>query len=304
MNPFLLTIVKDSPKFLASISPTVSQEGESIMSFNRIISSLVLALSIAPIDCAEATNLNVENSRIVDLTHALNSKSVFWPTAPLRFEQKKIFAGVTPAGFFYSAFSMCLAEHGGTHLDAPVHFSKTGKTASEVPLERLVGFAVVLDVSAKAQADRDYRLTLDDVKQFESVHGEIPQGSIVLLRTDYSKRWPDEKAYLGDDTKGDDSRLHFPSLGEEAVKFLIHHRAIKAIGVDVASIDYGMSRDFRVHQVLASHDVPSFENLANLDQLPAKGAFVVALPTKIDHGSGGPLRIIALVEDSNSKTEL
>ena len=149
--------------------------------------------------------------------------------------------------------------------------------------------------TAAAAADPDHRLTLDEVKAWEAAHGRVPDGAIVLLRTGWSARWPDKKRYLGDDTPGDASALHFPSYGREAVRWLVDERKVAAIGVDTASIDHGPSKDFPVHQVVAAANVPGLENLASLEALPARGAWVIALPMKIGGGSGGPLRAIALV---------
>jgi kynurenine formamidase len=149
-----------------------------------------------------------------------------------------------------------------------------------VPLEKLIGPAVVIDVTAKTRADGDYRLTRDDVVAFERAHGKIPAGAIVLLRTGWSSRWPDRKSYLGDDTPNDASKLHFPSFGVEAARLLIQERRAAAIGVDVASIDYGPSQDFMVHRIAAAADVPGIENLTNLNLLPATGALVFALPMR------------------------
>ena len=165
----------------------------------------------------------------------------------------------------------------------------------QVPLERLVAPAVVIDVRDRAAADPDYRLTVADVADWERRHGRIAAGTIVLLNTGWAARWPDRRRYLGDDTPGDASRLHFPSFGEEAARLLVQERRVAAIGVDAASIDYGQSRDFRVHRVAAEANVPGLENLANLDQLPPRGALVIALPMKIEGGSGGPLRAIAVL---------
>jgi kynurenine formamidase len=153
----------------------------------------------------------------------------------------------------------------------------------------------VIDVSAKASADRDYLLTPDDVTAFESQHGQIAEGSIVLLRTGWSSRWGNRLEYLGDSTKGDASKLHFPSFGPDAARLLVEQRRVAALGADVASIDGGMSTTFMVHRIAAAANVPGFENLTSLDQLPATGAVVIALPMKIEAGSGGPLRAIALV---------
>ena len=154
---------------------------------------------------------------------------------------------------------------------------------------------MVIDITARAAKDPDYQLTPDDVRAFERRHGRIPAGSAVLVRTGWDRRWPDRKAYLGDDTPGDASKLHFPSFGPEAARLLVEERRAGAIGVDVASIDYGQSSDFMVHRIAAARGVPGFENLRDLGSLPATGALLIALPIKIEGGSGGPLRAIALV---------
>ena len=254
--------------------------------------SLLLLGLAAP---AGAQTVDLRAQRLVDLSHAFNERTIYWPTSPSAFRLERLAFGPTPGGWFYAAFAVATPEHGGTHLDAPIHFAEGKATTERIPLERLVAPAVVIDVSAKAAADRDYRLTREDVLDFERRHGRIPAGAIVLLRTGWSRHWPDRKAYLGDDTPGDASRLSFPSYGEEAATLLVTERRVGALGVDAASIDVGRSADFRVHRVAAAAEVPGFENLTNLDQLPATGAIVVALPMKIAGGSGGPLRAIAMV---------
>jgi kynurenine formamidase len=233
--------------------------------------------------------------RIIDLTHAYGPTTVFWPTAPTTFTLTREAYGTTPGGFFYAANSFCLPEHGGTHLDAPVHFGEGKRTAEQIPLEQLVARTVVIDVTAAAAADRHYRLTADDVARFEARHGRIAAGTIVLLRTGWSRHWPNAKAYLGDDTRGDASKLSFPSFGVDAARLLVSDRNVAALGIDTASIDYGQSTDFQVHRLAAAANVPGFENLTNLDQLPPTGAILAALPMKIEGGSGGPLRAISFV---------
>lgn len=131
---------------------------------------------------------------------------------------------------------------------------------------------------------------------FEAAYGNIEPGSIVLLRTGWSQYWPDRQAYLGGT---DPANLSFPSFGADAVRFLIKERKAAAFGLDTASTDYGPSKDFPVHRILGASNVPGFENLDHLDQLPPKGAFVIALPMKIAGGSGGPLRAVALVPNGN-----
>ncbi len=257
--------------------------------------SLALCLMLALPCSAPLQALDLDSTTVVDLSHAYNSKTIYWPTSPTHFELRELAHGETEGGYFYAANAYCSPEHGGTHLDAPIHFAKDGQTAEQIPLRRLVGPAIVIDVSQAAAADPDYRLQVTDVEAFEQEHGRIEAGTLVLLRTGWSQRWPDRKAYLGDDTPGDASNLHFPSYGEAAARLLVEERGVAALGVDTASIDYGQSRDFIVHRIAAAHDVPGFENLTGLEQLPPRGASVIALPMKIEGGSGGPLRAIALV---------
>lgn len=243
----------------------------------------------------DAQVVDLRKVRLIDLTHPLNAQTIYWPTAPSGFELKQLAYGPVPGGWFYSANAFAAPEHGGTHLDAPVHFSKSGLTADKVPLAQLVLPAVVIDISAQSARDVDYRLTPADITAFEQRHGRIPAGSAVLVRTGWDRRWPNRKEYLGDDTPGDASKLHFPSFGADAARLLIEERKVAAIGVDVASIDYGQSKDFQVHRLAAAHNVVGFENLRSLDSLPASGTLLIALPMKIEGGSGGPIRAIALV---------
>lgn len=230
----------------------------------------------------------------IDLTHDFSSETVYWPTAE-SFRLDTVFYGQTDGGFFYSAFQYCAAEHGGTHLDAPVHFAAGRQTVDQIPLDRLIGPAAVVDVSSQAAHNRDYLVTTDDLQEWEKENGALPEGSILFLRTGFGKFWPIRAKYMGTDQRGSDAvaDLHFPGLDPAAAEWLIKNRSISAVGLDTPSIDHGPSKDFKSHQVLFGENVPAFENVANLDRLPATGAYVIALPMKIKGGSGGPLRIVA-----------
>jgi len=255
----------------------------------------ILAAASLLLLAACSTSQPFANAELVDLTWAFDEKTLYWPTSPSAFELKELAHGATPGGWFYASNAVCTPEHGGTHLDAPIHFAEGKRTADQIPLEQLVAPAVVIDVTSRAASNADYRLSADDVRAWESRHGTIAAGTIVLLRTGWGSRWPDRKAYFGDDTPGVTANLHFPSYGEDAAKLLVTERRVAALGVDTASIDYGQSQDFLVHRVANGANVPGFENVAHLERLPARGAFVMALPMKIAGGSGGPLRIIAAV---------
>ena len=260
-----------------------------------IIALLAGAIGLAAPPSEARAVLDLARLKVVDLTHVFDTQTVYWPTAPSTFALTRLHYGMSEGGFFYSANSFCAPEHGGTHIDAPIHFAEGRRAVDDIPVEQLISPAVVIDVSGKTEADADYRLTRTDAEAWESRHGRIAAKAIVLLRTGWSKRWPDRKRYLGDDTPGDATKLHFPSYGRDAAQFLVEQRGVSALGVDTASIDHGPSQDFPVHQIASRADVPGLENLADLDELPEVGAWVIALPMKIGGGSGGPLRIVALV---------
>ena len=239
--------------------------------------------------------LDLARVDLVDLTHPLSTTTLFWPTSPSGFELKQLSAGKTPGGWYYSAYTFSAPEHGGTHIDAPVHFSETGLSTDKIPLAALIAAAVVIDVSAQAKADRDYRLTPGDIATFESASGRIPAGSIVLLRTGWDARYGDRLAYFGDSTMGRADSLHFPGFGAEAARVLVDERTVAGLGIDSPSVDYGPSADFQVHRIGAAKNVFNLENLTGLDKLPATGAYLFALPMKLEGGSGGPVRAVAIV---------
>jgi kynurenine formamidase len=232
---------------------------------------------------------------LVDLSHAYGDDTVFWPTAE-SFKLDRVADGVTEKGYYYAANNFASSEHGGTHIDAPVHFAKGHLAVDAIPLEQLIGPAIVVDVTAASGQNADYQIPVSDLTAWEREHGAIESGAIVLFRTGFSGRWPDAARYLGTADRGDAAvaKLHFPGLHPDAAKWLVD-RKVHAVGLDTASIDYGQSTMYESHRVLYEHDIPAFENLTNLDRLPARGAHVVALPMKIKGGTGAPLRAIAIV---------
>jgi len=252
------------------------------------------------ISCSSHQNtgtLNNQDGKLVDLTHDFSSDTIYWPTAD-SFVLEEVFHGKTDKGYFYAANNFCAAEHGGTHIDAPIHFAEGKNTVERITLEQLVGDGIMMDLSVKAQTDPDYRITVDDFRKWEMKNGKIPDGVIVLLNTGYGKFWPDRKKYLGTDETGAGAvkKLHFPGLHPDAANWLVTERNINAIGIDTASIDYGQSTLFESHRTLFKADIPAFENITNLQQLPEKDFTIIALPMKIRDGSGAPLRIIALIK--------
>ena len=258
----------------------------------------VLCLAIAGACSAPVPDppLDLRGHTIVDLSHSFDETTIVWPTSDV-FRLETVSEGMTPAGYYYAANNFFSAEHGGTHIDAPIHFSEGRWTVDEIPVERLVGPAIVIDVAASAEADPDYQITAEDLQRAEEEDGEIPPGALVLLRTGFSARWPDAARYLGTAERGADAvaELHFPGLHPDAARWLVGSRQISAIGIDTASIDYGQSTQYESHRVLFARDIPAFENLTALERLPRRGASVIALPMKIGRGSGAPLRAIALL---------
>ena len=238
----------------------------------------------------------------VDLSHAYSDETIYWPTSG-GFEKTAVSEGVTDKGFYYSAYAISTAEHGGTHLDAPVHFHADGISVDEIPLAHLIGDAGVIDVSARALADPDYQIGPEVIEAWEARNGRIPDYSMVLFHTGYSRYWPDVEAYLGTAQRGAEALplLHFPGIHPDTAKLLVDQRAVKAVGLDTASLDHGQTDDYRSHQIFAAANVPGFENLTGLDRLPPTGAHVTALPMKIEGGSGAPLRAVARLSQQHCK---
>jgi kynurenine formamidase len=267
------------------------------MSIRHLAAAVAAAAALSAAACSRsADSPRWPGGTLVDLSHEYSEQTVFWPTAD-PFKLEKVADGITPQGYYYAANNFATSEHGGTHLDAPVHFAKGHWSVEQIPLDRLTGDAVVVDVTAAAAHQPDYRVATSDFTAWESSNGEIPRGAIVLIRTGYSKFWPDAAKYLGTAERGQAAvaKLHFPGLHPDAAKWLAETRKVKSVGLDTASIDYGQSTLYESHRILYERDIPAFENLTNLDRLPATGAFVVALPMKIKGGSGAPLRAVAFL---------
>lgn len=242
---------------------------------------------------AQADPTSIDESKIVDLTYSFDEKTIYWPTSkPFTWEKE---SWGRSGGFWYTAARYSASEHGGTHLDAPIHFAEGGATVDEIPLEKLVGEAVVIDISEACRKNADYLLTARDITNWEGRYGRLPDHSIVLIRTGWGKLWGDRKKYLGTDVPLDTANLHFPGISREAAELLAKQRKVDAVGIDTASLDHGSSKDFVAHQLLTGSNVYGLENVANLDKLPPKGATVIALPMKIRGGTGSPTRIIAVL---------
>ena len=242
----------------------------------------------------------LKNGKWIDLTWSFDENSIYWPTN-IPYRHDTVFEGINDKGYYYSSFKFSAEEHGGTHFDAPMHFAEGANSIEKVPVEQLIGEAVLVDVTEKAAADRDYQITKEDFLAWEKQNGKIPQDAILLVNTGFGKWYPDKEKYTGTLLTGAEgvAHLHFPGLHPDAARWLTTERKIKAFGLDTPSIDFGQSTEFMTHRILFGAGLTAYENLANLDQLPAKDFFIIALPMKIKGGSGAPLRIVAVVFPKN-----
>jgi kynurenine formamidase len=228
-------------------------------------------------------------TRVLDLSYAINDRLVPWPGDERVFEAK-VNATVEKNGYYTRSFWML--EHYGTHLDAPIHFPPGKTTVDQIPAKQLFGPAVVVDVRVEGAKDADYQVPAARVEEWEQKHGRISPGSIVLLRTGWAARWPDAQKYRNQDGQG---KMHFPGFSAGAAKLLIS-RGVSGIGCDTISADYGASEDFAVHHLVLGAGLYQLENLSDLSEVPEAGAFLVVAPIKLEGGSGGAVRVFALIE--------
>jgi kynurenine formamidase len=253
-----------------------------------------LAVAAALCLCEVAWTEGWDRTKLIDLTYELDEATIAWPTNR-PFHRDKTAWGMTAQGYWYASADFVMSEHAGTHLDAPVHFAQGRPSVDRIPVDHLIGPAVVIDVREAVAKDGDYRLRVDDLRNWEARHGPIPAGAIVVMRSGWGRHWPDRLAYLGSKTPEDVTTLHFPGFSREAVEFLTNERNIVGVGIDTASIDYGPSRDFIVHRVIGDAGLYGLENIAHVEQLPEAGALLIALPVKIRDGTGGPVRLVAVL---------
>ena len=235
----------------------------------------------------------IDDNKLVDLTHTFDAKTVYWPTAkPFAWHRESW--GKAAGGYWYASARFEASEHLGTHMDSPIHFAEGAHTTDTVPLKSLIGPAVVIDIAKAAAANANYELLPADIEGWEKANGRIPSEAIVLVRTGWSKFWPDRAKYMGTATQGDVQNLRFPGISPSAAKLLVARR-VDGVGIDTASLDHGPSKTFETHRILNGAGIYGLENVTAMDKLPAVGVTLIALPMKIRNGTGGPVRIVAVL---------
>lgn len=232
--------------------------------------------------------------RIIDLTYPFDGKTLYW-SAEETFVHTPVSFGRTEAGYWYASYTFAASEHGGTHMDAPIHFAEGKQSVEQIPIEKHLGPGVKISIADQAGRDPDYRLTAADIQAWEARVGPIPAGAIVLVHTGWGRYWGAPLKYFGQEKRDDAAERHFPGIGQDAAE-LLRDRQIAMVGIDTASLDHGPSRDFITHQVLNGANIAGLENVASLEELPERGFLVLALPMKIAGGSGAPCRIVALLD--------
>ena len=228
-------------------------------------------------------------TRVIDLGHPLAATDPSWDGSPAF--SREIVATIEKDGYLAGKFAT--EEHFGTHVDAPAHFVSGRWTVDEIPADRLIRPAVCVNIAQQVRGNADYRLTVDDVTAFEHAHGRIPDGTTVLVATGWDDRW---SLPHGEYMNMRDGVRHFPGISVEAATLLANDRRVAAIGIDTPSIDYGMSEHFEAHNATLAMNIYHIENATGLTRLPPTGFLVVVAPIKIKDGSGGPARVLALVQ--------
>lgn len=239
------------------------------------------------------SRLFADEIAVLDLTHPVSADAPFWPgpeRSPFRHDTLAAHPDGSPVMAAYA-----VPEHFGTHFDAPVHGGQGLPSVDLVDVRDLFGPAVVLDVATKAAADADYSATVADAERWEATHGIIPAGAIVLVRSGWGTRWSQGVSYYNPDGEG---RLHFPGYSPELARFLAEERSVAGIGIDTGSVDPGAANGFPAHGIVNGSGGFHLENVANLEAVPEAGAYLIVAPIKIEGGSGGQVRIFAVVPDN------
>ncbi len=280
-----------SPEVARIVSERVAREGRPQVSRRNFLR--LGGLTAAGLAVASALPMRVARAQmmgeVVDLSHVFGTNV---PTyVPSDTASRETTVSVEKDGFYIQRWSF--GEHTSTHMDIPAHFIAGGETVDNYPVGLYISPAVVIDISAKAADDPNAMLSLDDINAWEAANGEIPAGALVCMYSGWESKWSDIAAFRGD--PGDGS-LNFPGFGPDAAQFLVEERDIHGIAVDTLSLDPGNSSTFDVHYTILGAGKYGIENVANLAQLKGKAATVVVGVPRWEQGSGGPCRVMAMIE--------
>jgi kynurenine formamidase len=230
------------------------------------------------------------SKRFVDLTHTFGPTTPHWKG--FGEETVKSLYTIKKDGFHVQQFTH--VGQWGTHIDPPAHFHEGLRTVDQIPIEQMVLPLVVIDVHSKVAKNADYTLTLEDVRDWEAKHGRIPQHAFVAMRTDWSKRWPDQDAMQNHDSAG---VAHYPGWSKPVLKLLYEDRGITASGHETTDTDPGIATtkdDYSLESYILGLNHYQIEMLANLDQVPEAGALIIVMWPKQEGGTGFPARVIAI----------
>ena len=245
----------------------------------------------------EVYNHHIRPKKFVDLTHAFYPGIPHWKGFPDEKRETLFWyepgVGKLGSGFFAESFQH--VGQWGTHVDPPAHFIKGLRTVDEIDPKEMVMPLVIIDVHKKVEKNPDYQIPMEDIKEWEKKYGSIPQGSFVAMRTDWSKRWPNQDAMQNKDKNG---ISHYPGWGMEVLKYLFEQRKVTAIGHEPTDTDPGVATskdDYSLETYVLSTNHYQIELITNLDQVPVAGALVIVSFPKPKGGSGFPARVFAIL---------
>jgi len=229
----------------------------------------------------------IQESRFVDCSHPIDEESSFWPGGePLIRCRNKILDKDK-----CNKLRVTMGTDLGTHIDSPSHFIAGGRTITDLSLQELISPAVIINVTEKVEKNHDYELTVEDLKDWEEKHGRIPDNSLVCMRTGWSKRFRDQVKYRNSDEQ---NVMHFPGFSSDLASFLVAERNINGIGIDTLSLDPGTTKSFPVHYIVLGKGKYQIENMV-LEELPEKGAVIIALPLSLRDAPESQTRVMAMI---------
>lgn len=280
-----------SPKVAQVVAERIRKEGRphvsrrNFLKLGGLAAGVALAPGLLPAQRARAQEMM---QQIVDLSHVF---TVNVPTYdPTAIPWREDYVTIAENGYYMQQWNFY--EHTGTHVDIPAHFVEGGDTVDNYAADLLVSPAIVIDIAAKAEADPDALLTVEDLQAWESANGEIPPGALVCMYSGWETRYNDVIAFRN---AGEDGVMHFPGFSGDAAAFLVEERDIHGIAVDTLSLDNGVSTTFDVHFTILSAGKYGIENIANLAQIKDRQAMVMVGVPRWEAGSGGPARVLALL---------